>query len=147
MGAMVMAMMILMTLVKGREEKTATESGRVRENDAVGERTLGKEEKVRAKSEKEDGKMERKDVELKEKKGKGEKVQPEKQKEGGRGVKWDYVVLRKKPGGGKAARWDYTIERKGKRKAKAGGKTGKDETAKKKMEEVWDYSMEINSPE
>ena len=144
MGAMVMAMMILMTLVKGREEETATESERVRENDAVGERTLGKEEKVKAKSEKEEGDgFERKDVELKEK----EKVQQEKQKEGGRGVKWDYVVLRKKPGGGKAARWDYTIERKGKRKAKAGGKTSKDETAKKKMEEVWDYSMEINSPE
>ena len=63
-------------------------------------------------------------------------------KEGGRKVKWDYVVLRKKPGG-KAARWDYTIEMKGKRKTKAGGKTRKDET--KKVDKVWDYSMEINS--
>ena len=62
-----------MLLVKGKEEKTA-ESERVRDNYAVGERTLGKEEKVKAKSEKEEGDgFERKDVELNEKK----KVQQE----------------------------------------------------------------------
>ena len=94
----------------------------MRDNDDVGEKT----------------------VELKGK-GRREKVQEEKKvKEGGRKVKWDYVVLRKKPGG-KAARWDYTIEMKGKRKTKAGGKTRKDET--KKVDKVWDYSMEINSKE
>ena len=116
MRTMVMA---LMTLDKGREEKTAAESERVRDNDAGGE-----------------------------KEGKGER----REKEGGRGVKWDYVVLRKKPGE-EARRWDYTIEMKGERRrvsAKASGKTGKDEKTEKKktkMEEVWDYSMEINSPE
>ena len=112
MRTMVMAMM---TLDKGREEKTAAESERVRDNDAVGE-----------------------------KEGKGER----REKEGGRGVKWDYVVLRKKPGG-KDARWDYTIEMRGKRignKKKAGGKMRKDET-EKRVDKVWDYSMEINSKE
>ena len=70
------------------------------------------------------------------------------EKEDGKAVKWDYVVLRKKPGG-KDARWDYTIEMRGKRignKKKAGGKMRKDET-EKRVDKVWDYSMEINSKE
>ena len=71
----------------------------------------------------------------------------------GKGVRWDYVVLRKTPGK-EATRWDYTVEMKGKRDGKAGTvklKDEKDENTPKdekmKMEEAWDYSVEINSHE
>ena len=129
MTTMMVAMMIMVTPVSGRKQTDKAESERVRDNGAVGEKKLskgkGRQEKVK-----------------KEKKVKGE---------GGRKVKWDYVVLRKKPRGGEAARWDYTIEVEGKRKSKAGGKVesgkkmSKDET--EKVDKVWDYSMEINSKE
>ena len=76
-----------------------------------------------------------------------------KEKKEGKGVKWDYVVLRKTPGK-EATRWDYTVEIKGKRDGKAGTVKLKDEkdenTPKDKkmmMEEAWDYSVEINSHE
>ena len=125
-------------------------------------------------------------VEDKGKKGKGkeggEKVQKgEKGKDAGTDMgkdkskdtfKWDYVVVRKKPGG-QDVRWDYTIEierntKNSTKRAEANNteKEGADkadkveeadkvekadkveETDKADSEEVvWDYSMEINSEE
>ena len=60
-------------------------------------------------------------------------------------VKWDYAVLTK-TAGGKETKWDYLIEMSGntnKTEGEKGRKVDEDHTGR--VDDAWDYSMEITS--
>ena len=63
----------------------------------------------------------------------------------GKVVKWDYAVLTKTPGG-KETKWDYLIETSGntnKTEGEKGRNVDDDHTGR--VDDAWDYSMEITS--
>ena len=62
----------------------------------------------------------------------------------GKVVKWDYAVLTKTPGG-KETKWDYLIEmsKTNKTEGEKGTKVDDDHTGR--VDDAWDYSMEITS--